>query len=141
MNDNFHTLKGYAMQEHKQVTYAMEDYLEMVCRLAAEKDYVRVHELAERLHVKPSSVSKMVQNLKRLGMVEFEKYGYLKPTGQGLELGTYLIYRHRVLAEFLCFVNGTADETEQVEKIEHFFNRETVQNIEKWCKRCKKERL
>lgn len=139
MNDGFHTLKGYALQEHKQITSAMEDYLEMICRLMGERGYVRIHELAEGLHVKPSSVSKMAQNLKRLGLVEFEKYGYLKPTATGLELGTYLIDRHRILSEFLCFINGTADETEQVEKIEHFFNRETVQNIEKWCSRCKKE--
>ena len=130
MNHQFHTLKGYEIQEHKRITYAMEDYLEMICRLGAEQEYVRVGDLAGKLNVKASSVSKMIGNLKRAGMVEYEKYGLVRPTEKGAELGKYLIYRHNVLTNFLCFINGTEDELEQVEQVEHYLNEETVRNLE-----------
>ena len=132
MNHQFHTLKGYEIQEHKRVTYAMEDYLEMICRLDTQQDYVRVSDLAAELNVKASSASKMLANLKRAGMVEYEKYGFVRPTDKGRELGEYLIYRHNVLKNFLCFINGSEDELEQVEKIEHYMNEQTVHNIERF---------
>ncbi|HBE14097.1 MAG TPA: DNA-binding protein, partial [Clostridiales bacterium] len=97
-----------------------EDYLEMICRLQKDQDVVRISELADKLHVKPSSASKMVSNLKFLGLVIFERYGYIKPTTQGKTIGAYLLYRHDVLNQFLCLINGSDNETEQVEKIEHY---------------------
>ncbi len=127
---DFYTLKGYQLNENTQITSSMEDYLEMICRIRKTQDIVRINELADMLHVKPSSSSKMVNNLKYLGLVEFERYGYIKPTAKGEELGEYLLYRHDVLNEFLCLINGSEDETEQVEKIEHFLNEKTIRNIE-----------
>ena len=127
---NFHTLKGYELQENKIITYAMEDYLEMICRVCKTKKYVRINELANKLNVKASSVSKMVSQLKACGLVSFEKYGYIEPTPKGIELGSYLIYRHKVLHDFLCLVNESENELEQVEKIEHYMNKQTIENIE-----------
>lgn len=133
--NNFHTLKGYEILESKKITYAMEDYLEMICRMCKDKDYVRINELSKNLNVRPSSVSKMVYNLRTYGLVDFEKYGYIKPTNLGKETGEYLIYRHEVLQKFLCHINKSKDELEQVEKIEHYLNRGTIKNIEILCRR------
>jgi DtxR family Mn-dependent transcriptional regulator len=127
---DFHTLKGYQLLEHNQITSAMEDYLEMICRLSETQSYIRVGVLADKLNVKTSSVSKMVQNLKAMRLVDFEKYGYIRLTQKGQEVGEYLIYRHNVLNRFLCYINQSKDEIEQVEKIEHFLNEETVRNID-----------
>ena len=127
---NFHTLKGYELQENKVITYAMEDYLEMICRVCKTKGYVRINELADNLNVKASSVSKMATQLKACGLVSFEKYGYIEPMPKGIELGNYLIYRHKVLHDFLCLVNSSENELEQVEKIEHYMNKQTIENIE-----------
>jgi len=131
-NAGFYTLKGYALSENNGITAAMEDYLEMICRLQAENEVVRINRLAEMLHVKPSSASKMAGNLMERGLVAFEKYGYITLTADGEKLGRYLIFRHDVLHRFLCYINGTADELEQVEKIEHFINTETVWNIDRF---------
>lgn len=106
----------------------------MICRMLSKQDIVRINELADRLHVKPSSASKMVSNLKFLGLVDFEKYGYIKPTENGSAIGRYLLYRHKVLNTFLCLINDSSDETEQVEKIEHFLNEKTIRNIDKYLK-------
>lgn len=132
MSKEFHTLKGYDILESKSVTYAMEDYLEMICRLAGENGVVRSSELSEKLNVKPSSVTKMANNLKNAGLVQFEKYGYIRPTEKGFLTGKYLIHRHNVLQRLLCMINGSDDELEQVEKIEHYLNARTIENIEKF---------
>lgn len=107
----------------------MEDYLEMICRLMQTREIVRINELSRLLHVKPSSASKMVNNLKNVGLVSFERYGYVKPTPKGVHLGEYLLYRHKVVHEFLCFLNDSDNELEQAEKIEHFLNKGTVDNL------------
>ncbi len=135
VNDSdFYTFKGYQLNNNEKITSSMEDYLEMICRMLNRQDIVRINELADRLHVKPSSASKMVSNLKFLGLVDFEKYGYIKPTEKGSAIGRYLLYRHNVLNKFLCLINDSSDETEQVEKIEHFLNEKTIRNIDRYLK-------
>lgn len=137
--EEFHTLKGYELSEDNEITSSMEDYLEMICRLLKTEEYVRISVLAEKLHVKPSSASKMVNNLKMLGLVTFEKYGYIKLTEKGAVIGEYLLYRHEVINEFLCLVNNSESELEQVEKIEHFLNKKTIDNLKKITGKIKKE--
>jgi Mn-dependent DtxR family transcriptional regulator len=130
--DNFYTLKGYSLLEQTKITSSMEDYLEMIYRLHHDEHPVRIKELAECLHVKPSSASKMAGNLKNQGLVEFEKYGTVSLTEDGMQLGEYLLFRHEVLHRFFCYINQNTDELEQVEKVEHFMNPQTVYNIQKW---------
>jgi len=130
-NNRFYTLKGYALLEGNAITSSMEDYLEMIYRIHTTGEAVRIGALASSLNVKPSSATKMVNNLKQQGLVASEKYGYIKLTDAGLELGKYLVFRHDTLHRFLCYINQSANELEQVEKIEHFINVETVNNIKK----------
>ena len=126
----FHTQKGYELSNTSEITTAMEDYLEMISRMLLKSEYARVNELAKNLNVKPSSASKMTAKLWQQDFIRFEHYGYIKLTEKGTEYGNYLLYRHDVLNRFLCYVNNSADELEQVEKIEHFFNRQTIENID-----------
>ncbi len=128
--DNFYTMKGYTLLSDNQITSAMEDYLEMIARILQEGDPVRVIDLSRRLHVKASSASKMVQQLARAGLVLAPKYGSIALTETGAALGDYLLYRHDVLHRFLCLLNHSGDELEQVEKIEHFFNDHTIKNLD-----------
>jgi len=129
VNDRFYTLKGYFLLEGNTITSSMEDYLEMVYRIHLSGVAVRIGKVAEMLNVKPSSATKMVGNLKTHGFVASEKYGYIQLTETGIELGKYLVFRHDTLHRLLCFINKSENELEQVEKIEHFINAETVENI------------
>ncbi len=127
--NDFYTLKGYSLKENESITNAMEDYLEMICRICAEYGYARVSVLSQRLNVSPSSASKMVKHMNTLGLVEFERYGVIKPSREGSRIGEYLLYRHDVLHRFFCKVNHSENELEQTEKAEHFINENTVNNI------------
>lgn len=129
--NGFYTMKGYQIQEEAELTPAMEDYLEMICRMMEDCTVVRLGELAERLHVKPSSASKMIRLLSETGYIDAEKYGYILLTEKGRLSGNYLLYRHDVLQRFLCKLNDSESELEQVEKIEHFFDKRTVENLDK----------
>ena len=129
---SFYTLKGYSLLKPREITSSMEDYLEMIFRLHREGAPVHIKDLAGRLHVRPSSASKMAGNLKKQGLVCFEKYGTVSLTCDGLTLGEYLLFRHEVLHRFFCFLNQKENQLEQVEKVEHFIEAETVYNIQKW---------
>ena len=73
---DFYTQKGYQMRKQQQMTGAMEDYLEMICRQARAEGYVRINFLAGRLNVRPSSASKMVYQLRELGLTGADVGGF-----------------------------------------------------------------
>lgn len=137
MNDKFYTIKGYQQNGHAALTSAMEDYLEMMCRILERGDKIRVAELSERLHVKPPSVSKMLKQLDRGGFVRAQKYGMITVTEKGISEGKYLLYRHEVIHSFLCTLNKSENELEEAEKIEHFLSEKTVKNLDDLTKRLK----
>lgn len=128
----FYTLKGYSLLENNEITTAMEDYLEMIYRFHSEGNMIRINSLAQHLHVKPSSASKMADNLKSNGLVSFEKYGAITLTEKGIALGQYLLFRHNVLNRFFCFLNQSQEEIKLVEKVEHFIDSRTISNLEKF---------
>lgn len=128
-HDDYYTLKGYVNKEQHELSYAMEDYLEMICRSCASNEFVRVNDLSIRLNVTPPSASKMVTKLKNLGYVEFEPYGIIKPTLKGWEVGRYFLQRHDVINEFFQVVNHSVNELEITEKIEHFLDKRTILNM------------
>ncbi|HOB35946.1 MAG TPA: iron dependent repressor, metal binding and dimerization domain protein [Candidatus Avimonas sp.] len=134
---DFRTMKGYQLADKPRITASMEDYLEMIYRILKTQPLVRVNDLAKKLNVRPSSVSKMAAQLNDLGLISFEKYGYIGPTEKGALFGDYLLYRHDVLMDFFCHINNSADELEQVEKIEHYIDEKTVFNINRALKQLK----
>ena len=100
-------------------------------RCMEEHGYVRVGALADKLNVRPSSVSKMVGRLRELGLVQFEKYGLITLTKKGDEIAAYLLWRHDVLLRFFQRLNHTGGQLSLVEQVEHFMDQETVRNLER----------
>ena len=130
--DIFYTLTGYRFKDNVIITDAMEDYLEMIYRISLQKEQVHIKDLSIRLHVKASSVTKMMNRLKNQDFITFEKYGLIYLTKKGKAYSSYLLYRHNILVKFFRFLNQEDYKLEQVEKVEHFLDPVTVQNIEKF---------
>ena len=126
----FYTLKGYQLIEEEEFTPAMEDYLEMIYRMAQKDGYVKIKDLSNNLNVRPSSSTKMTQHLNDLGYIRAERYGKIILTEKGSKAGSYLLYRHNVIHRFLCILNNSSNQLEQTEKIEHFCNQQTVINLD-----------
>ncbi|HBK52892.1 transcriptional regulator MntR [Syntrophomonas wolfei] len=127
----FRTVRGYQIKQQatKTITASMEDYLEMIYRLAGKKGYTRMGDLASALNVQPPSASKMVQKLADMGYLQFEKYGVIELSKKGQEHGQYLLKRHETLERFLSIIGVKEQLLEETEKIEHYISPETIGKI------------
>ncbi len=101
----FYTFRGYQMmQGKKQMTPSMEDYLEMIYRIYLQEGHARTSRLAESLNVQASSVTRTVQKLTKLGLLNYEKYGLIRLTAKGKKLGNFLLRRHILIENFLRLI-------------------------------------
>ncbi|WP_151191877.1 transcriptional regulator MntR [Desulfotomaculum copahuensis] len=124
----FFTFRGY-MNKDNRLTASMEDYLEMIYRLSAEKGYTRTHDLAVALNVQPPSTTRMIQRMSELGLVNYEKYGIITLSQKGKEVGDALLHRHMMVEEFLKLIGVTENILEETEKIEHTIGVDTLQKL------------
>lgn len=134
MNDKneYYTLTGYKLLGEQFITEAMEDYLEMIYRLSLNEKSVTIKMIADQLHVRPSSVTKMCQKLLHSGFICMERYGNVYLSESGEKLGAYLLWRHSLIERLLRFLNGKDFSLKQVEKIEHFVDDITLCHIEQF---------
>lgn len=109
----------------------MEDYLEQISQLIAEKGYARVIDIAEKLSISQASVTNMVKRLDAEGLVNYEKYRGMTLTERGEEVADYIIRRHELLTRFLQLF-GIDDETiyDDVEGMEHHISSPTMRVFE-----------
>ena len=119
--EEFRTYRGYDLEarEEQILTPSMEDYLEMIYRLSREHGHTRVKDLARALNVKPPSVTGMAQRLHRRRLIRYEKYGLIRMTAYGREMGRKLLERHRMLESFFSAIGVRGGILQNVERIEH----------------------
>lgn len=127
----FYTVRGYQMlnAEDKILTSSMEDYLEMIYRICKDKDYIRINQLSEKLNVRPSSTTKVVQKLSRLGLVDYQRYGIIQLTKTGAEIGQFLLERHKIIEEFLKNLGIRDSLLKDTERIEHDVSINTLKSV------------
>ncbi|NMA66622.1 MAG: DtxR family transcriptional regulator [Clostridiaceae bacterium] len=130
-NKEFHTVRGYQLieQNKRLLTPAMEDYLEMIYRYSLDQDYIRINQLAEKLNVRASSATRMVQKLGELKLLKYEKYGIITLTEKGKEMGKFLLDRHITIEAFLKNI-GSKNKLYETELIEHNISMDTLKNID-----------
>lgn len=127
----FHTFREY-MKHDGSLTAAMEDYLEMICRLSQTTGFTRINSLAASLNVQPPSATKMVQKLSEMNFVNYEKYGIITLSKQGQKLGNKLLERHTMIEDFLKLLGISKGVLEETEKIEHTINTTTMKCLAKF---------
>ena len=129
--DKYYTLKGYKMRNKNNITEAMEDYIEMIYKNTIDKKEISIKDISNLLNVKYSSTTNMLDRLKKLELVNYDKYKKISLTDKGIKLGKYLLYRHTVITTFFKKLNKKDYHLEEVEKIEHYLNIKTIKNLEK----------
>lgn len=127
--DEYYTLRGYKIKNEEVLSSSMEDYIEMIYRISITSDEIRVNDLSEALNVQPPSTTKMIKRLSNGGYVYYEKYGLIKLTDKGSDIGAYLLKRHKTIFEFLKIIGIENDLLEQTEKLEHAINESTLNRI------------
>lgn len=100
---------------------AQEDYLKQILGLGGDGGVVSTLALADRLRVRPPSVTGMVQRLAELGLVEHRPYRGVSLTGRGRRAALETLRHHRLLETFLVEVLGfSRDEVhDEAERLEH----------------------
>jgi Mn-dependent DtxR family transcriptional regulator len=132
MENEFHTVRGYQLlrQNNMMLTSAMEDYLEMIYRSTQDGNYFRINELADKLNVRASSATKMVQKLGAIELINYKKYGVITLSESGKILGAYLLNRHKVIEDFLKIIGINENLLVETELIEHYISPNTVEHLE-----------
>jgi DtxR family transcriptional regulator, Mn-dependent transcriptional regulator len=101
-----------------------EDYLKAIYSLGGDR--VNTQALADRLEVKPGSVTEMLKRLAELGLVEHKPYYGARLTPAGERIALELIRHHRLLESYLHQALGYAleDVHREAEKLEHHISEE-----------------
>jgi len=90
-----------AMTERREVTATVEEYLENIFRLQEGRGRARTKELAERVGVTLGTVTNMVEELERQGLVVHESYRGVRLTDEGRRMALDVVRRHRLSERLL----------------------------------------
>ena len=108
------------------LTPSLEDYLEEIYRYSLSLDTVRVTDISNRLKVALPSVTKALYKLRDDSYIKYERYGEIKLTDKGKELGYYLVTRNHLLQEFLALICSKTNFADEAEAMEHYLSPATI---------------
>ncbi|MGC8875763.1 manganese-dependent transcriptional regulator MntR [Thermus sp.] len=114
------------------LTEAQEDYLKHLFLLEeALGGPVPTQALAERLSVKPPSVTEMLKKLKALGLVEHEPYRGARLTERGRKVALEVLRHHRLLEAYLhqALGYGWEEVHQEAERLEHVISEDLEERI------------
>ena len=112
--------------DSSELTAAVQDYAKAIYALESRDGSASTTALAERLDVRPASVSGMLRKLGSLGLVEHEPYRGVRLTERGRLVALEVIRHHRLLELFLVESLGMSwDEVHaEAEVLEHVLSDE-----------------
>ncbi len=116
----------------RSITPGLEEYLTAIYRLKKKgRKVVRVKELAREMGVRLSSVTDAAKRLSTMGLVHYEKYGYIDLTPKGEEIAISTIKKEEIFFNFLTNVLGIDSERAREEAcwIEHGVGEDTALRV------------
>ena len=118
-----------------------EDYLRGLYILNEEKGEIKSIDLAHYLSVSKPSVSEMVQELNKEGLVSYRKYSKLKFTTKGKRIAQKLTSKHRLIELFLKNILKIDSKNvhDEAHRLEHAFSDDSINKIKKLLGNPKKD--
>ena len=100
---------------------SLEDYLEAIFHIVAEKHAARAKDIGKRMRVSRSSVTGALHTLAGKGLVNYAPYDLITLTKKGEAAAQDVVRRHEVLREFFVRVLAVdADDADEAAcKMEH----------------------
>ncbi len=118
------------------VSYTEENYLKALFKITFESgtNEAGTNELATHLTVKPATVNDMLKKLKEKALVDYEKYGKIRLTGNGKKIGLEIVRKHRLWETFLYEkLEFSWDEVHEVaEQLEHIQSPKLIEKLDKF---------
>ena len=114
-----------------KISSSLENYLEIILELSSEHEIVRVTDIAKRLCVAKASVNRALGELKKVALLEQQRYGTIVLTFEGESYAREVHGKHHLFYDFLSEVLGVSALVAEKDacKLEHVVSQET---IEKW---------
>ena len=110
-----------------------EDYLRGLYILEEEKGEIKSIDLAHYLDVSKPSVSEMVKELDKEGLISYKRYSKLNFTPKGRKLAKKLTSKHRLIELFLKNILkiNSKNVHEEAHRLEHAFSEESILKLRK----------
>ena len=110
-----------------------EDYLRALYIMEERKHDMRSVDLAGYLSVSKPSVSEMVRELSKEGLISYRKYSKIRFTSRGRKVAKNLTGKHRIIELFLKNVIKISSKKvhEEAHRLEHAFSDESISRIRK----------
>ena len=114
-----------------KLSASLEDYLEAIFHVVAEKKVARSRDIAKRLGVNRSSVTGALHSLAQKGLVDYEPYEAITLTRSGNAAARDVVRRHEVLRDFLVrILSVEAVEADQAAcQMEHAISRPVLERL------------
>lgn len=114
-----------------KMTPGIEEYLEALYHLHEEGETVTTKALAERLKIKPASVTEMVKRLAGQKLIEYTPYKGAVLTPAGKKAAAGLVRRHRLSERFLADMLGVSwsDLHDEACKFEHVISESVEERL------------
>jgi DtxR family Mn-dependent transcriptional regulator len=117
----------------RDLTDAMQDYVKEIYKLRLEGKPATTSAIAERMGVRPPSVTAMVKRLSALGLAEHAPYRGVELTPPGEQVALEVIRHHRLLELYLAQALGLSlDEVHsEADRLEHALSEELEARIDR----------
>jgi len=108
-----------------------EDYLRALYLLTEKEPEIKSVDIAKYLHISKPSVSEMVQELDKEGLIIYQRYAKLQFTPKGKKIAEKLTAKHRLIELFLKnILKMDAHQLhEEAHRLEHAFSDEAIEKI------------
>ena len=122
-------------------TAIREDYLRGLYILDEEKGELKSTDLAHYLNVSKPSVSEMVKELDKEGLISYKKYSKLRFTPKGRLIAKKLTSKHRLIEIFLKNMLKIKSKKihSEAHRLEHAFSDESIGKLRKLLGNPKKD--
>jgi len=123
------------MATSTHLTAALEDYLEAIFHVVAEKGEARVNDIAAELSVHKSTVTAALKRLARERMVNYSPYESATLTARGRREARRVTRRHRVIRDFLTDVLAVAPKSadENACRMEHVVDKDVLDRLARFA--------
>jgi len=119
------------MAAKRKLSASLEDYLEAIFQISAQKRAARAKDIAARLEVNSSSVTGALRNLAEKGLVNYAPYDLITLTDKGEKVARDIVRRHDALQDFFLHVlRVEKDDAEAAAcRLEHAISRTVLERL------------
>ncbi len=124
------------MNDDHQLSASLEDYIEAIYHIIAEKEVARGKNICKRLNVSGASVTEALRALSKKGLINYAPYEAITMTDQGRLIAEDVIRRHNALKKFFVEVLAVDDATAETGacRFEHTAPAEIIERMVNFSK-------